>query len=200
MQFLFKAGLIFFLSFAFSKVNVPGDLISKWVIEKNSTINIKGETNVNHFQCDITQYLTSDTLFCVKNGENNNLSFTQSSISINIKRFDCHNSLITDNFRSSLKANQWPMLKIVFLSLEQFSNSYGEHSVKGLVDIELAHSIKRTEINCILKVLPENRLCLSGSQTLQFSSFKLEPPEKLFGMIRTKDEVKVNFQLFLKII
>ena len=200
MPFLFKAGLIFFLSFAFSRVNIPVHLISKWVIEKNSSLNIQGETNINNFQCDVRNYIQSDTLFCIKNEELNVLSFAHSSISVNINRFDCHNRLITYNFRSSLKADECPTLKIVFFSIGQFPNDCGEHLVRGLVDVELAHTIKRTEINYIVKVLPGNQICLTGSQTFPFSAFNLAPPIKMFGLIRTKDEVKVNFQLFLKII
>jgi hypothetical protein len=192
--------VLFILNVAFIKKDIRNNSFARWVVEKNSSLNIQGETNINSFQCDVTEYLKADTLVYTKNDEIKKLSFTNSCLVVDVKRFDCHNRFITDDFRNALKADENPSLKIVFLTIDQFSNNCNNQSVKGIVEIELAHSIKRIEIDYIIKNLPGNRIQMNGSQVFCFSDFNLKPPRKLAGLIRTKDRIKVNFQLFFKTI
>jgi len=172
--------------------------LARWVVEKNSSLNIQGETNINSFQCDVTEYLKPDTLVYTKNDATRKLSFTNSCLSIDVRRFDCHNKYITEDFRSALKADESPNLKIVFISIDQFSPSCSNETVKGIVDIELANVRKRAEICFTVKNLSPNRIQMNGSQVFSFSDFNLKAPKKLAGLIRTKEKIKVNFQLFFK--
>jgi hypothetical protein len=196
----FIIGALFLVNAAFIKKSVPNYLLARWVVERNSSLNIQGETNINSFQCDVTEYLRPDTLLYIKNESAKKLSFTNSCLNIDIKRFDCHSKYITEDFRSALKAEENPSLKIVFLTIDQFSNTSNNEIVKGVVDIELAHVIKRAEIEYSVKTLPGNRIQMNGSHVFSFSDFRLKPPRKLAGLIRTKNEIKVNFQLFFKAI
>lgn len=68
------------------------------------------------------------------------------------------------------------------------------------MDIELAGISKRFEISYLIKTLSNNRIELKGNQTFTFSDFKLTAPKKIAGLIRTKEKIKVNFQLFFKVI
>jgi len=191
---------LFLMNAAFIKKSVPNYSLARWVVERNSSLNIQGETNINSFQCDVTEYLKPDTLLYIKNEAAKKLSFTNSCLNIDIKRFDCHSKYITEDFRSALKADENPSLKIVFLTIDQFSNTSKNEIVKGVVDIELAHVVKRAEIEYSVKTLPGNRIQMNGSHVFSFSDFKLKAPRKLAGLIRTKDQIKVNFQLFFKAI
>jgi hypothetical protein len=191
---------LFILNVSFIRDRIPNNSLARWVVERNSSLNIQGETNINSFQCDVTEYLKPDTLVYTKNDATKKLSFTNSCLVIDIKRFDCHSKFITEDFRSALKVDENPNLKILFISIDQFSNNCDNQTVKGTVDIELAHVIKRAEINFTVKMLTGNRIQMNGSQVFSFSDFNLKAPKKLAGLIRTKDHIKVNFQLFFKAI
>ena len=195
--FFFIISFAFVVNAAFIKKSAPYSL-ARWVVEKNSSLNIQGETNINSFQCDVTEYLKPDTLVYTNNDATKKLSFTNSCLSIDIKRFDCHNKYITEDFRSALKVDENPSLKIVFLTIDQFSNASNNEVVKGIVDIQLAHVTKRAEIEYTVKNLPGNRIQMNGSHIFNFSDFNLNAPKKLAGLIKTRDEIKVNFQLFFK--
>jgi hypothetical protein len=170
----------------------------KWIVEKSSSLSIHGETNINSFQCDATEYMNADTLSYSLNDVTKKLNFTNSCLRIDIRRFDCHSRLITNDFRNALKANETSTLKITFLSLDQFLNDSNNQPAKGIVNIELADVIKRTEVYFTVRVLAENRVELDGSQIFSFSDFNLKAPRKMAGLIRTRDKIKVDFQLFFK--
>ena len=191
---------LFILNAAFIKKSIQNSSLARWVVERNSSLKIQGETNINSFECDVTEYLKPDTLVYSANYATKTLSFTNSSLVVDIRRFDCHNKFITDDFRSALKADETPNLKITFLTIDQFSSNSNNQVVKGIVDVQLAHSIKRTEIDYTIKVLPGNRIQMNGSHVFTFSDFNLKAPRKLAGLIRTKNQIKVNFQLFFKAI
>ncbi len=182
----------------FLKDNKVGNSIKKWVIEKNSSINIQGETNINNFQCDVAEYLKPDTLICSKNETTNKLFFTNSYLTIDLNKFDCHNRLITNNFRNTLKADVYPKLKIIFLTIDQIPVNCKDQMINGMVDIELAHVTKRIEINYQVTDLPGNHIQVNGSYVFSFSDFKLKAPKCMGGLICTKDHVKVNFRLFIR--
>ncbi len=191
---------LFILNAGFIESDIRNYSLARWVVERNSSLNIQGATNINSFQCDVTEYLKPDTLVYAQNDATKKLSFTNSCLVIDVKRFDCHNKFITEDFRTALKADEHPSLKIVFLSIDQFLNNCANQTVKGIVDIELAHVIRRTEISYTVKSLAGNRIQMNGSQSFSFSDFNLKAPKKLAGLIRTKDKIKVNFQLFFKTI
>jgi len=198
MFFIISA--LFILNAGFIKDSTPNNSLARWVVERNSSLNIQGATNINSFQCDVTEYLKPDTLVYTKNDATKKLSFTNSCLVIDIKRFDCHNKFITEDFRTALKADETPNLKILFLTVDQFTNGCNNQIVKGIVDIELAHTTKRAQINYTIKSLPGNRIQMNGSQVFTFSDFNLKAPKKLAGFIRTKNQIIVNFQLFFKAI
>ncbi len=191
---------LFTLNTSFIKKAFRNNSLARWVVEKSSSLNIQGETNINSFECDVTEYLRPDTLVYLKNDGAKKLCFTNSGLTIDVRRFDCHNKFITEDFRNALKADESPNLKILFITIDQFSNNSNSQVVKGIVDIELAQVVKRSEINYTVKTLPGNRIQMNGSHIFSFSDFKLKAPKKLAGLIRTKDQIKVNFQLFFKAI
>ena len=190
---------LFILTTGFLIKSTNNSSFARWVVEKNSSLNIQGETNINSFQCDVTEYLKADTLVYIKNDATRKLCFTNSCLDIDVNRFDCHSKFITEDFRSALKADENPKLKIVFLTIDEFSNNANQ-SVKGIVKIELAHASKQVEINYTIKSLPGNRIQMNGSHIFSFTDFNLKAPRKLAGLIRTKDQITVNFQLFFRAI
>lgn len=192
--------LLLVLKTGFLGDHLTDNTLQKWVVERSSTLNIQGATNLNNFQCDVTEYLRADTLFYTNNDQDKKLNFTNSSLTVDIKRFDCHSKLITSDFKNTLKATENPTLKITFLSLDQFTNSCDNQVIKGIVDVGLTGVIRRTEISYIINALPGNRIALTGSHVFHFSDFNLKAPKKLGGLIRTKDQLKVNFRLYFKAI
>lgn len=184
---------------AFPLFDVDRKKHGKWIVDKNSSLSIHGETNVNRFQCDATEYLNVDTFFYVANNSTKKLNFSNSSICLDLKNFDCHSKLITNDFRKALNANESPVLKVTFLCLDQFPNTCNNEDVKGRVDIELAGLSKRFEICYTVKTF-NDRIELWGEHAFTFGDFNLKAPKKMAGLVRTKETIKVKFHLLFKAI
>jgi hypothetical protein len=188
--------LIFTMLVAFLFKGAPGPVAERWVIQKNSNLCIEGKTNINSFRCDITEYLQPDTIYFYKNEESSKPISLRGGLSINIKRFDCHQKFITSDLRKTLKADEQPMLKIVLLNIGYFNGDAG--NIKGWVNIGLAGVSKTVEIDYAVRNGQPGYLELTGSRKLKFSDFGLKPPQKLAGLIKVEQELNVRFQLVLR--
>ncbi|MDB5191015.1 MAG: hypothetical protein JWQ96_578 [Segetibacter sp.] len=176
----------------------PKNLV-KWVVEKNSTLRVEGESNVNKFTCNINEYAKRDTIFV--SGNQSKQVKLSGRLQMNVMDFNCHNSLITKDLRKTLKSKEYPKMNIHFLSLECMPGFQSKcEYIKGWVEVELAGVRKRFEMNYTFSKDGTSLIKLNGGRNFCFSDFKLSPPQKLAGLIKIKDEFDVNFQLVLRII
>lgn len=189
-----KLMLIFFITSLF--FNPPKASVEKWIIEKSSNLSIEGRSNVSSFQCDVTEYLRADTVFFYKDDQQ--IFTTKGGLTINVNGFDCHQRYLTNDLRKTLKAAEFPLLKIDLLSLGNFTAGDGNQKVKGWVAVQLAHITRKIEVDYTVKTGNGGILHLYGSQQLLFSDFGLVPPQKLAGLIKVEQQINIRFQLILR--
>ncbi len=168
----------------------------KWLISENSSLSVNGSTNINTFACEIPTYDQTDTIILTKGNRDITLS---GKIGLSIQSFDCHNTIMTHDLRSTLKEKQFPRLYITFLSLSELPELTAKAKpITGLVNIDLAGTSKQFLVNYLVSVDGQKVIHLLGVRDVNFSDFNLIPPRKLGGMIRTKDQLSVSFHLKMK--
>jgi YceI-like domain len=172
--------------------------VIKWVVEPQSHLTINGKSNVNTFQCGITEFLHTDTLVYMNNDGILKPAALKGSVTIDINRFDCGHKYITNDLRKTLKADNNPFLIIRFISMDKINPNQHNQVTKGNVEIELAGVKKQYEINYTLKNGNPQQLQLTGNRSILFSDFHLKPPTRLAGLIKVAGEITVQFQLLLK--
>ncbi|MEO5911216.1 MAG: YceI family protein [Pelobium sp.] len=169
---------------------------TRWVINKSGYLQVKGSTTVNTFTCVIPNYIHPDTISIYRNKSTIKLS---GEIALSVNAFDCHNAMMTAQLRKTLKAAQYPHIKIRFISLSELPLLGNQkEQVKGWVEIVLANVTKRYEVDYQLFKDAQNTIHLTGLQDVNFSDFKLSAPSKLGGMIKTDDRLGIEFQLQFK--
>ena len=169
--------------------------VKKWVVNENSSLSVNGSTNINKFTCEIPAYDKTDTLAIGRSKSDKEIALS-GEISLNVKSFDCHNSIMTHDLRKTLKEDQFPALRISFLSLNKLPGlSTRAELITGIVDIEIAGVRKRCVINYQISEDAQKVVHLNGSRDINFSDFNLVPPRKLGGMIKTNDKLSVDFHL-----
>jgi hypothetical protein len=174
----------------------PGPDLSSWLIEHNSSLRINGSSNINSFTCDVKEYLREDTLWCMQNDKNGKYVFTSNSmLRLDIRKFDCHHKYITADFRKMVKADVYPTLMIRFLSLDPIRHG---STVKGQVLVELAGKKKIMDVVSQCEQLASGQMHLTGTRSMRFPDFELEPPKKIGGLIRIREDIDVQFNLYFR--
>ncbi len=120
-------------------------------------------------------------------------------LTLDVLSFNCHNPMMTSDLRKTLKAKDYPYLHIRFQSLNKMPElTNKQEQIKGWVEIELAGITKQYEVAYTFYIDEQKIIRLIGSRMVTFSDFNLIPPRKLGGMIQAKDQLAVEFQLYLK--
>lgn len=168
-----------------------------WIIDAKSHLTIHGSTNVNNFSCKIEYCTGTDTLQYVEYHSGRELRFTRSRMTVPIRSFDCGAKPISKDFWKTLRAETHPNLEINFISLQNLTFR-DKSNIKGVVDITLAGSTTRYTI-CYQALINRNGdVLLKGSHTVNFADFGLAAPQKMKGLIKVKEGLRVEFNLVLK--
>jgi hypothetical protein len=188
-----------YLFILFSAFIPPGNAVfTRWVIINGCSLKVDGSTNVNNFSCAISNYNKPDTILVTRNVSPVLLN---GNIQLDVQNFDCHNGIMTADLRKTLKAKEFPKLVIRFLNISRYPDADARQAVtKGAVFIELAGVSRRFDVDYKVVSADNNYINLVGSRVVNFSDFNLTPPRKLGGMIRTKNELSVEFNLRLKVL
>lgn len=193
-----KNWLYLILLFVLPGFNAPDTTITSWMVMPGSSLAVNGSTNINTFQCEITNYSLPDTLTCSRTAARGQVLPMNGRLKLDIQSFDCHNKMMTNDLRKTLKAKTYPHLSIRFISINSFPDFKNPTRITGVVDIDLAGVTKRFEINYLFTIGSGQMVHLKGDRVINFSDFNLNPPSKLGGIIKAKDELSVEFKLNLK--
>lgn len=145
---------------------VPGAEQSRWVVQKGSTVQVQGKTNVNSYSCGITTYDGCDTISMAPHPASPQSLLINGCIYLDVQRFDCFNRIMTSELRKTLQASQYPRLKIRFITLGKMTGgSNKKEDDCGIVEMEIAGIKKRYAINyCYTTTANTNIILLSGQK------------------------------------
>jgi hypothetical protein len=175
-------------------------LIHRLIVLPDSQLTIDGRTNVNPFKCYIPQYVGRDTLVLQESGGGAKPVFVKGSVSLDASSFDCGMAMMTSDFCKTIKSQSYPAIIIEFLMFERAPTySTKEEKFKGVLNISLGGATNIFEVDCTIERMSSGHIRLKGSRDFKFSDFRLEPPTRMFGLVRVEDSLKVSFNLVLEL-
>ncbi|MEH0154643.1 YceI family protein [Limibacter armeniacum] len=158
-------------------------------------LNIKGETNVNNFQCDYNIDPTSDNKEVITfNRDAGLLDFKDSELKVEIKRLDCHNKMMTNDMRDLLDADNFPYL-IMELVMLKFENNYesAEIAFNGKLKTNLTIAGQTREVWLPVKIQDRNsELLIKGHTIVDITDFGLTPPTKMLGAVKVRKHIDIQ--------
>lgn len=168
--------------------------ISKTIyVSSDSKLYIKGTSNVNKFEChyDITNLNNPVPVKLTQNGQT--LYFKNTKLILDSGCFDCGGKAINKDFKSILKANEYPNIILNVIELNMIPNE--SNKVEVSMDIEIA-GIKKP-YKMIANLANSNNYEISGKLKLNINHFNLQPPKKMFGLIIVSEIIEINFDMTL---
>jgi hypothetical protein len=174
--------------------------VQKMVVNKESHVLILGRSNVNQFTFEMNSYQRGDTLVVVQENKQSAALFREGLLRLPIVDFKNENKGLTNDFREMLKAKDYPDITMTFISLNALpEQGLQQDTLNARVEVNLAGVKKILDFN-VLAAGKEGGMTLDGSMDLHFTDFGLVPPSKFLGLIKVKNDLKVNFQLVLSVV
>jgi hypothetical protein len=153
------------------------------MVIKEKKVTVKGNTSWGKFNCNLKTNGLCDTLMVNKKGQ-------PIQFSLPVKDFGCGNFLLNKDFQSTLKADQYPHIKVEVLSLHKTRDSY-----LGNLRIQIAGTTNlMREVPFVLKCTPKSQ-SLVADLSLQFGQFNLEPPRKLGGLLTVDEHLLITVEM-----
>ena len=168
------------LSFLLGSAKPISSLIdSNTIIIDRLEIEIQGNSTVGEYNC--SNALTyRDTIYLNSNVKNSLKS------EISMSNFDCGNRIMEKDLKTTVKVAKFPKSTVTITNIKPFGTNY-----KCSLNFRITDKILSYQ-NLLLKNTKES---LEGSVAIKFSDIALEPPTKMGGIIKVKDEFVVQFNL-----
>jgi hypothetical protein len=162
-------------------VFVLGQPMGEELIITSQKIQVRGYTSVGKFKCGFTRLGMKDTIRLNSTGEKKMLEFL-----IPVKSFSCGNFLLNNDFRSTLKANEYPNAVVKVFNFRRKSGKV----YCGLI-LDLAG--QRLEFPDI--ILEKNTQGLRTNLILDFTMLGLTLPSKFGGLIKVENQLDLELHL-----
>jgi YceI-like domain. len=169
-----------------------------------------GKTNSSSGFIDITVLSNIDKQFFQYNLNQQCLSIAKepetgymtgvsaSRIKIPVEEFKCTNKFAYKDFLTLLKAEKHPYLEIEIPASPGIKYITVDSLILKGVTVTVAGVSNHYDINCkIVKGNNENQI-LDGSTRIKLTDLDIAPPVKLFGLVKVKNEITINFEFCLK--
>ncbi|MFN7044246.1 MAG: YceI family protein [Flavobacterium sp.] len=172
------------LSFGFSKNQTQVKITNK------SEVVIKGKSNVNSFECKYDSDFIQNDLQVSISRNNSKILLDGAKLAIKSTGFDCAHKMITKDFKTILKADEYPHIVINVKEINTI-----KENISAKINVKIAGIEK--EYLVPITYNPSNGN-VKGLLKLNIKDFKLKSPKKLLGMVVVNDHVEINFNLFLQ--
>lgn len=118
-------------------------------------------------------------------------------ISVPVKEFKCINRIAYNDFLDLLNADHFPYLEINIPMNSVIKDKTDNLTLLKDVLITVAGVSKKYNIYCKTDGSNDDYQILKGTTSLKLTDLHISPPVKLFGLIRVKNEINIDFEFCL---
>lgn len=163
-------------------------------------LSISGSTNVNTFNCSLRKTNMADTLTMYAPSKTGLNDLKGIEILFKVDDFACDLSLMTNDFRKLLKNDLHPQ---IIMRIDELHYKDGKvHSTAGeviaAVTLTIAGQRGRELIRKASVHKIKEKIILTGSHQVLMTTFKIEPPSRLFGTVKARDLLVIDFAIQLQ--
>lgn len=181
MKKLITIGLLGLVSFLILGSAKPTFLLDDSILIINKIeIKISGKSTVGDYNCD-NSLVKKDSIFL-------NLSKKNSiSAEIPMASFDCGNRIMTKDLRTTVKATKFPTSLVTLSDIKPCGKNYKCNLTFLITD-------KTLKYKDFVLYATGNKL--DGKININFSDIGMEPPVKMAGLVKVKDQIVIDFSLY----
>jgi hypothetical protein len=172
-------------------------------IKKESQLRVSGDASIINFVCHLKNAFDM-TPFKLKGNRVDELNrLSEGKIIVPIENLDCGQKGINEDMKELLKAEEFPQIILDFKELavakwkKEEKSGHFLSSIFSKIEITLAGVPVVYPVHLNLVKIDENNILASGSKKLKITDFNLKPKAYLFGLVKIKELIEIDFELVL---
>ena len=172
----------------------PGPTDVQVPIRPSSYVTIKGTSTLHDYEC------STKTLEGMIEMDHPGDYFTSVDITIPVLSLHSSNSSMDDNMYDALKAKQYPKIRFSLLASDsiRIARARADSMVQLQGNLTIAGKQKLVDLQAAVAKSGNGVIRVHGTKKLLMTDFGIDPPTFMFGVLKTGNEVTVEFSLELK--
>jgi polyisoprenoid-binding protein YceI len=172
-----------------------GGPTSQMVVQSPSYLALKGTSTLHDYECK-----TSSIQGTIEMDPGLD-SFTNVEIYIPVKSIHSESSSMDENMYESLKADENPDIRFSLLKADSMGDTKTtrtDSTFKLYGKLTVAGKEKTIDLEVVVQKKGNKIIGVHGSKKLLMTDFGIKPPTFMLGVLRTGNEVTIEFDLQLK--
>lgn len=161
---------------------------------------IQGQATTHNFTCRVERVKGRARLPSLSGGPDENEEIqAEVVVRVPVEAFDCGNDRMTSDLQEALKMEEHPEIRFELVHATvggELDSSRRWRSVEALGTLTIAGKKRLTRPSVAGRALDEEHFRIRGCMPIRMTYYGIEPPTKAFGLIRVKNRVEVQFDLF----
>lgn len=180
---------------AATPAHAPTPEVVRLVLRDGSRLWLEGDSNVHSWKCDATAF-TPELRIDRPTPDEAPTRVDRATLDVAVARIDCGHGKMNDNLRKALKAGDYP--NITFVVTDADFHDTGE---KGQIELlakghlYVAGEGRDLQLQVSGTDTGDGALRIRGRVSIRMTDFGIRPPTAMLGMLKTKDEVLIAFDL-----
>lgn len=169
---------------------------------EGSILSIEGKSNFNEYTCKLYDLSNNNKKKITTTRLKNKIVFDSLVVQLITDGFSCNNKIMTKTFKKTMKATEHPYIFLQLNSIllkDSVNNKPISSTVLAAYSISIGGVMQNYEMDISISERDFNTYVLSGSKKLQMSDFNIDPPTAMLGLIRTENELTINFTFLLRL-
>lgn len=167
-------------------------------IQDSPNMHLYGEANIKSWDAAITEVNGSLTIQDVETITAENLSpelFQNLTLTIPVEEIEAESGGLTSNIHKYLKGDDYPNITFELNNVTDITEQEdGSFLISGSGVISAAGAENTVEMQ-VTANLVSNGIQFTGEQELLMTDFGIDPPTAVFGTIRSRDEIRIEFNV-----
>jgi len=164
----------------------------------NSEIKIIGKSNVAGYKCLLYDLSNNTNIKVQSKREGLNVALEDAILKLKSNGFRCNKKPITKDFLKTIKAQEHLYIVIEFIRFtynEDPEKQAHQKDINAEISISIA-GVKRNYSILVSRLdFNKNSISIKGNKKIFMSDFNLIAPSALFGTIKAKDEINLEFTI-----
>lgn len=174
----------------------------KVMIQPQSMLQIQGKTNVNAFNCYCAPPATVINFNAESSAETQMIVFRKAELTVLTKSLDCRHKIMNRDMYQTLKAEHYPTITLslsqVFIPIHQINARWKlEGPVTTEAYLTLAGMKRKIDLQVSISQPLHNIYRFTASKKLLLTDFGLTPPTVLMGMVKVKNEITLEIDVYV---
>lgn len=164
-------------------------------LRPGSRLWLEGDSNVHSWKCDATSFIPELRIERPAAGQAP-VRVDRATLDVPVTLIECGHGKMNDNLRKALRSADYPSITFVVTGADFFdTGEVGAIELLAKGHLYVAGEGRDLQFQVSGTDTGDGALRIRGQVSIRMTDFGIKPPTAMMGLLKTKDEVMISFDL-----